>query len=68
MSTEFELSDHCIVDHWEWLRSGGEVKVSPLVLLWISLDRKMHFTGIRGAIWRLLGVDRAVKNPNICNV
>tara|TARA_Y100000310_G_scaffold306503_1_gene347702 strand:+ start:3140 stop:3265 length:126 start_codon:yes stop_codon:yes gene_type:complete len=39
--------------------------------LWKSMlfvDRKMHFTGVRGAAWRILGVDRSLKNPNICNI
>ena len=67
-----QLSDTCIVDHVEWLREGGPApKVSPQSVLWRALllvDRKMHFTGVRGAVWRFLGVDRSLKNPNLCNV
>ena len=66
----FDLSDHCVIDHLEWKRRG-EPSPTPLprrTLWWLSLDRKMHFTGLRGAIWRRLGVHRAVKNPNLCNI
>jgi hypothetical protein len=28
----------------------------------------MHFTGVRGSVWRALGVNRSSKNPNICNI
>ncbi len=66
------LSDRCIVDHVDWIRKGGpKPKMSPQSMLWLillCLDRKMHFTGVRGAIWRLLGVDRSLKNPNLCNI
>ena len=71
MSADFRLSDHCIVDHREWARQGGSMpETTPLMLLrfsWLFLDRKMHFTGLRGGIWHLLGVDRSDKNPNLCN-
>ena len=67
-----ELSDYCVVDHWDWMRRGGPMpKATPLMAFRKSLlflDWKMHFTGLRGATWRLLGVDRAIKNPNLCNV
>ena len=71
MSTKLKLSDYCVIDHWQHLE--GETK-PPLTPVWLSrlalilLDRKMHFTGLRGGMWRLLGVDRSFKNPNICNI
>ena len=64
------LSDYCIIDHFdptvpsppiEWWRM-------PLVVAYYLLDRRMHFTGLRGGLWRTLGVDRSAKNPNICNI
>ena len=65
------LSDHCIIDHFDrtvpnapnfrWWRA------LPLLAYYL-LDRKMHFTGLRGGLWRMLGVDRSAKNPNICNI
>ena len=68
MLSDIKLSDHCIVDHIEYARSGGPVNAPRVMLWWLALDRKMHFTGLRGRVWRLLGVDRAVKNPNLCNI
>ena len=50
---------------------GFGVKFNPwlfLRALLLFLDRKMHFTGLRGGLWRTLGVDRSQKNPNICNI
>ena len=70
MHVHDHLSDYCIIDHfdqtvpnpklswWRWL---------PLVAYYL-LDRKMHFAGMRGGLWRMLGVDRSAKNPNICNI
>ena len=52
MPAGIEVSDHCIVDHWEWARQGGPVTAPRLLLWWLSLDRKMHFTGLRGGVWR----------------
>jgi len=34
----------------------------------LFIDRKAHFIGLRGGIWRVLGVDRSEKNPSLCNV
>ena len=65
------LSDYCLVDH---LKSddGPSPRITPVWVLrmpfFLLLDRKMHFTGLRGAIWRILGVGRSVKNPNLCNI
>jgi len=72
VSTEIELSDHCLVDHPRAARDGvPQLVFSRKMTLWKSMlfvDRKMHFTGVRGAAWRILGVDRSLKNPNICNI
>ena len=65
------LSDYCIIDHFDRTIPGGpDVKWwrIPLVVAYYLLDRRMHFTGVRGGLWRLLGVDRSPKNPNICNI
>ena len=70
MSEEIKLSDHCVIDHFEKIE-GIKDKFTPKMLLGLPmllLDRKMHFTGFRGGIWRVLGVDRSHKNPNICNI
>ena len=71
MSNDVNLSDYCLISHQEWMRSGGpKPRLTPLQVLRYSLlyiDRKMHFTGLRGATWRVLGIDRSVKNPNLCN-
>lgn len=66
------LSDHCLVDHSvEASPDAPPLHVTPRMILgfpMIFLDRKMHFTGIRGRIWRLFGIGRSEKNPNVCNV
>jgi hypothetical protein len=44
---------------------------SPQDWFWkamLRLDRKAHFDGWRGGTWRLLGVNRSEKNPNLCDV
>ena len=73
MTEEIKLSDHCLVDHLAPTDNpdAPRMRIWPGMLLAIPfyfVDRKMHFTGLRGGIWRLLGVDRSAKNPNICNV
>lgn len=66
------LSDHCIVDHFIQMEGTGppenvsRLKIA-LVESMLRLDRKMHFTGMWGGIWRSLGVTRSPKNPNMCN-
>ena len=69
--TRSKLSDHCLVDHSVRRPEDPEFPSTPvwtLRRLFMNLDRLMHFTGIRGALWRALGVDRSPKNPNVCNV
>jgi len=73
VSRSVKLSDHCLVDHLVHPPhpDAPRTKFWPGMLLAVPfylIDRKMHFTGLRGGIWRLLGVDRSFKNPNICNV
>lgn len=50
-----------------------EAFLPPQTLSWrfklgmMRLERKTYFTGLRGTMWRMLGVDRSSKNPNVCN-
>jgi adenylate cyclase len=72
MQQSYKLSDHCIVDHFAPIEGGGPPKDTPrlkvaLVESMLRLDRKMHFTGMWGSMWRALGVRRSPKNPNMCN-
>ena len=65
------LSEYCIIDHFKDREVPGVPAKWWRMSLWVAyyvLDRKMHFTGLRGGLWRLLGVDRSAKNPNICNI
>ena len=69
MVIESHLSDHCVVDHRA--EGGPQPPATPVWMMRRSLlflDRTMHFTGVRGTLWRMLGVGRSHKNPNICNV
>lgn len=73
MSENIKLSDYCLVDHFVSSPNpdAPRERFWPGKLLGIPFylfDRKMHFTGFRGGIWRMLGVDRSPKNPNICNI
>ena len=74
MATRTGLSDHCILhaaDVEGGTPSGSRPPISAKVLATLPLllvDRKQHFTGIRGAAWRMFGVDRSPKNPNVCNI
>ena len=65
------LSEYCIIDHFKNREVPGVPAKWWRMSLWVAyyvLDRKMHFTGLRGGLWRILGVDRSAKNPNICNI
>ena len=72
--THIHLSDYCLIDHFEKVPTDNTPKTKfflGMVLavpFYVLFDRKMHFTGLRGRIWRMLGVDRSSKNPNICNI
>ncbi len=65
------LSEYCIIDHFKDRSVPGIPlkwwRMLPLLAYYV-LDRKMHFTGMRGGLWRVLGVNRSAKNPNICNI
>ena len=67
-----ELSDHCLIDHPEALGTGlVETPFTAKNLMrraMLLVDPKAHFVGLRGGIWRMLGLDRSEKNPNLCNV
>ena len=67
-----ELSDYCIIDHWNTRHHEAGERITPLqivrIIVYMVVDRKMHFTGLRGGLWKLLGIDRSTKNPNICNM
>ena len=71
MSQNMRLSDYRIIHHLEAKDIGVEAPLSlkPIVATpLLFLDRKMHFTGFRGGMWRLIiGIGRSDKNPNICN-
>jgi hypothetical protein len=69
-SQNIKLSAHCIIDHL-----SDEIDVektypikSFLSRLLLVFDGKMHFTGLRGILWRVIGINRSTKNPNICNL
>lgn len=76
MAQENHLSDHCVIDHLDEEVQQIETDLGPILLrpFWLFrfallyVDRKMHFTGFRGGVWRILGVDRSSRNPNICNI
>ena len=73
-SREVKLSNHCLIDHFvkigdpEYDAMPGHTPIWFLRGFLMYLDRKMYFTGFRGALWRILGVDRSPKNPNLCNI
>ena len=61
-----------MVDHRNALGTGiAKYPFNAQTVLWrimLFIDRKDHFIGFRGGIWRVLVVDRSEKNPNLCNV
>ena len=73
MAKEGNLSDFCLIDHFGLPPEAEEEMeepfrlVTPLRYMLAKFDRKFHFVGPRGWLWRLLGTGRSVKNPNICN-
>ena len=60
--TEIELCAHCMVDHRYALGTGfAKYPFNAQTVLWrimLFIYRKAHFIGLRGGIWRVLGVDR----------
>ncbi len=74
MESRISLSKHCILhaaDVEGGTPRGSRPPISAKALatlpLWL-FDRKQHFTGLRGAAWRMFGVNRSPKNPNVCNI
>ena len=68
------LSDYCLIDHFglppeaiEEMPTEPFRGITPLRFALAKIDRKFHFVGVRGCLWRILGTSRSVKNPNICN-
>ena len=69
MPTVSRLSNYCLVT--DAGSDAGSTQFSPRLLLTLPvyiLDRKQHFTGLRWAAWRLVGVSRSTMNPNICSI
>ena len=52
------LSDYCIIDHFDRSVPNPPVKWWRMLMVvpYYLLDRKMHFTGLRGGLWRMIGV------------
>ena len=71
MSHQHNLSDHCLINHFEKVEGKPRESFHPKMLVGLPLlflDRKMHFNGLRGGIWRAIGVNRSPSNPNICTL
>ncbi len=74
MTKEIKRSEYCLIDHFglppeavEEMEEEPFRLVTPLRIVLAKVDRKFHFVGLRGWLWRALGTSRSVKNPNICN-
>lgn len=64
------ISNHCLIDrptHLSAFRYRHPVVATMLRGLY-AVDPKMHFSGARGVAWRVLGVSRSSKNPNLCTL
>ncbi len=76
MSGNDTISDYCVIDHLSEAGRAVPIELGPIWMrpIWLVrmglnlLDRRLHFTGFRGGTWRLFGVGRSSKNPNICNI
>lgn len=72
MAEDIKLSDHCLVDHFQPMDLPHEsMPHTPKWLLrgtMMYVDRRIRFYGLWGATWRLLGVRRSDKNPNVCTI
>lgn len=73
MPSREELSNYCIIDHQDDelnSMSGKEpLSVSKMVKMPLyAIDPRTHFTGLRGGMWRMIGVGRSFKNPNVCDM
>ncbi len=74
MAKKSYLSDYCLIDHFglppeavEEMEKEPFRLVTPLRFALARFDKKFHFVGLRGWLWRSLGSHRSVKNPNICD-
>ena len=64
---KIRLADYCLVQDVEHARPSFSLSLlrkAPFALI----DKKQHFTGLRGLLWRLTGVKRGPLNPNICTM
>ena len=69
MSSGVRLSDYCLADHTS--PDAPRARFKPVWYLagpLFRLDPRTHFTGLRGAAWRLFGITRSSKNPNVCTI
>lgn len=70
MDRHLHLSNHCLSDHSAGPPEGEKMPMTPVWIMrfaLLKLDKIMHFTGLWGLAWRLVGVNRSPKNPNVCN-
>lgn len=61
-SHDHGFSDYCVIGketHWP--------QASLLGRILLQLQGDQYFTGLAGLAWRLMGVTRSEKNPNLCN-
>ena len=72
MSGTMHTSDHCLIP-WDAYMTGKLPMQRPSLKMLLTLplyllDRNQHFTGLRGALWRLFGITRSSQNHNICTL
>ena len=70
MRPSTKLSEHCVTNHlWPVALPPARVVAKWLLKMpMVSIDPRTHFSGLRGAGWRLFGVTRSHMNPNICTL
>lgn len=70
MRRPLNISDHCLTDHLRPKAIPPPMVTAKILLAtpMYLVDRKTHFTGLRGAGWRIFGVTRSRLNPNVCTV
>jgi hypothetical protein len=67
-------SNHCLAGDHKKARPGVPEQRPPLTPKWMArigllmVDPTIHLAGPRAAAWRILGVTRSPKNPNVCNL
>ena len=62
MNTSVKLSNYCLSLEFHSL---GPRSLRGIMF---AFNKRLYFTGLKGAIWRLLGVGRNPKNPNLCTL